>query len=80
VETVMRMKFKEILWILVKKRPVEIPIYSIEVRVDIDLMTIFLIPKNFHDLTFLYTQIVATTNMEGVTKQVKVKHEISNAQ
>ncbi len=29
---------------------------------------------------FLYIQIVATTNMEGVTKQVKVKHEISNAQ
>ena len=80
METVMRMKFKEILWILVKKRPVEIPIYSIEVRVDIDLMTTILIPKNFHDLTFLYIQIVATTNMEGVTKQVKVKHEISNAQ
>ncbi len=80
METVMRMKFKEILWILVKKRPVEISIYSIEVRVDIDLMTIFLIPKNFYNLTFLYIQIVATTNMEGVTTQVKVKHEMSNAQ
>jgi hypothetical protein len=44
------------------------------------LMTIFLIPKNFHDLTFVYIQIVATTNMEGITKQVKIKHEISNAQ
>ena len=80
VETVTRMKVKEILWILVMKRPVKVPTYSLEVCNDIDLMTFFLIPKNFHDLTFLYTQIVATTNMEGVTKQVKDRHEISNTQ
>ncbi len=79
METVTRMKVKEILWILVMKRPVKVPTYSLEVCNDIDLMTIFLIPKKFHDLTFLNTQIVATTNMEGVTKQVKDRHEISNA-
>ncbi len=45
VETVMKIKVKKIVWILVKKRPVRVAIHSLEVSFEINLMPFFLIPK-----------------------------------